>query len=111
MDFKQEREAYAKTPYADKRVTVLALLKGLEGKGEVFDSLFSYLVANPTGALEGELDEVFEIVMQSLESDNEEKLREQMVKLDGLQDRIRQMREVEEREKTEEKPEEILMSF
>lgn len=29
MDYKQERASYAKSPYADKRVTVLALLKGM----------------------------------------------------------------------------------
>ncbi|MDQ1343392.1 MAG: hypothetical protein QG650_111 [Patescibacteria group bacterium] len=111
MDFKQERTSYGKSSYADKRVTVLALLKGLQGKGEVFDTLFGYLIANPEGASEAEMDEVFEIVMQALEADDEEKLQEQMARLSGLQDKIRQMKEKEREEKAAENPEEILMTF
>lgn len=48
MDYKQERAAYSNSTYADKRVTVLALLKGMLGKGEVFDRIFNYVVSNPT---------------------------------------------------------------
>lgn len=111
MDFKQERTSYGNSSYADKRVTVLALLKGLQGKGEVFDTLFAYLIANPEGASQSEMDEVFEIIMRALESDNEEKLQEQMAKLSGLQDKIRQMKRQEQEEKAAENPEEILVAF
>ena len=48
MDTRQERRIYANSQYADKRLSVLAFLKGLQGKGEVFDTLFDYLINNPT---------------------------------------------------------------
>lgn len=77
----------------------------------MFDRLFNYVVANPSGATESELDEVFDIIVESLEFGDAENLKGQMAKLDELQDRMKKMREEEERQKSEERPEDVLSAF
>lgn len=99
MNFQKERSDYYLLPLSEKRVTTLALLKGLEGKAEVFDTLYQHILNNPQNLIETELDEVYESIMSVLIEDSDEKLQVSLDRLNEVSIKLEQMREKERRER------------
>lgn len=108
MNYQQERLAYYKLPLSEKRVSVLALLKGLEGKAEVFDTLFEHILNNPDTLVETELDEVYESIISVLIEESEEKTQASISRLSEINSRLEQMRAQEQKERESEDASELL---
>ncbi len=108
MDYSKEKASYYQLPLSEKRVNVLALLKWLEGKAEVFDVLYQHILNEPQSLIESEVDEVYESIMSVLIEDSTEKMQASLDHLNEINDRLNIMRENERKEREMESATEVL---
>ncbi len=102
MDLKKFKEDYDGYTFQQKKETVVTMLEWLLWKGENFDNIYSFITQNPGEVYENELDEVFQILLVGMYQDSQEKLKEAEQQLDGVKERMNELRKKEEEERKNE---------
>ena len=99
MDLKKFKEDYDGYTFQQKLETVSAMLEALLGKWESFDNIYNFIKNYPEQVVQSELDEVFAILLLGMYENQQDKLKEAEWKLDSVMNRMKQLKQQEQKER------------
>lgn len=102
MNLKRFKQDYDTYEFQQKKQTVLIMLESLLWKWDNFDTIYHFILQNPTDVLESELDEVFWVLIVSMYKDAEIKFKTVDTKLQNIRDKMYLMKQQELKEKKQE---------